>query len=222
MLSGISSITSSHLPSSLPKHQVPSSLTLPIRHNAHPGSTLPTHLLAIASSSKAAANEPVLLFPMHSIVLASQCSSFPRLPSSLHSTHSNSTIKLPVLPFTLPSPTAFRLIHSYLYTHALESILHALLPVPTSFAHNGLAHHTVLSTLASPSALHQLSSYVVQAYGGDVQRVFGCAGHVKELWQDMVALGLNDPELWDTLDLAWEIVLGALNLAAAAQREMEM
>jgi len=55
-----------------------------------------------------------------------------------------------------------------------------------------------------------------------VQRVFGCAGHVKELWQDMVALGLNDPELWDTLDLAWEIVLGALNLAAAAQREMEM
>jgi len=31
----------------------------------------------------------------------------------------------------------------------------------------------------------------------------------------MVALGLHDPELWDTVDLAWEIVLGALNLAAA-------
>jgi hypothetical protein len=31
----------------------------------------------------------------------------------------------------------------------------------------------------------------------------------------MVALGLYDPELWDAVDLAWEVVLGALNLAAA-------
>jgi hypothetical protein len=31
----------------------------------------------------------------------------------------------------------------------------------------------------------------------------------------MVALGLCDPELWDTVDLAWEVVLGALNLAAS-------
>jgi hypothetical protein len=30
----------------------------------------------------------------------------------------------------------------------------------------------------------------------------------------MVALGLHDLELWDTLDLAWEIILGALSLAA--------
>jgi hypothetical protein len=31
----------------------------------------------------------------------------------------------------------------------------------------------------------------------------------------MVALGLYDSELWDTVDLAWEVVLGALNLAAS-------
>jgi hypothetical protein len=39
--------------------------------------------------------------------------------------------------------------------------------------------------------------------------------HVKEVWQDMVALGLYDPQLWDAIDLAWEVILGALNLAAA-------
>jgi hypothetical protein len=32
----------------------------------------------------------------------------------------------------------------------------------------------------------------------------------------MAALGLYDLELWDTIDLAWEIVLEALNLAAAS------
>jgi hypothetical protein len=41
------------------------------------------------------------------------------------------------------------------------------------------------------------------------------AAHVKELWQDMATLGLYNCELWDTIDLAWEIVLEALNLVAA-------
>ncbi|KAJ7434357.1 hypothetical protein FB451DRAFT_1418918 [Mycena latifolia] len=43
--------------------------------------------------------------------------------------------------------------------------------------------------------------------------LMGHAGHVKELGQDMVTLGMYDAELWDALDLTWE-VLGALNLAA--------
>ncbi|KAJ7130465.1 hypothetical protein C8R44DRAFT_775589, partial [Mycena epipterygia] len=38
------------------------------------------------------------------------------------------------------------------------------------------------------------------------------------LWPEMVTLGLYDAPLWDALDLAWEVVLGALNLAAAQPR----
>ncbi|KAJ6565547.1 hypothetical protein DFH09DRAFT_1314838 [Mycena vulgaris] len=37
---------------------------------------------------------------------------------------------------------------------------------------------------------------------------------VLPLWQDMVALGVYDSELWDALDLAWELVLGTLDSAA--------
>ncbi len=44
----------------------------------------------------------------------------------------------------------------------------------------------------------------------------GLTGRVKDLWQDLVSIGLYELELWDTLDLAWEILLGALNLAATA------
>ncbi|KAJ7079007.1 hypothetical protein C8R44DRAFT_824964 [Mycena epipterygia] len=43
----------------------------------------------------------------------------------------------------------------------------------------------------------------------------GHAGHVKELWQDMVALGLSDAPLCNALDSEWEVVLGALNLTVA-------
>ena len=90
----------------------------------------------------------------------------------------------------------------------------SLFPLPSSFVQS-LSHNTVQSTLASGSSLHKLSSYLCSSAGSSLQVLTTHAAHVKELWQDMVALGLHDPELWDTVDLAWEIVLGALNLAAA-------
>ena len=90
----------------------------------------------------------------------------------------------------------------------------SLFPLPATFVQS-LSHHTVQSTLASGTSLHQLSSYLCSATGGSLQALTTHAAHVKELWQDMVALGLHDPELWDAVDLSWEVVLGALNLAAA-------
>jgi hypothetical protein len=59
------------------------------------------------------------------------------------------------------------------------------------------------------------NSNLCSSAGSSLQILTTHAAHVKELWQDMVALGLYDPELWDTVDLAWEVVLGALNLAAS-------
>lgn len=208
MLGGISALPSSHLPNSMPKSHVPSALSIPVRA---PSSSYPTHVLAVASS-KASANEHALMFPIHNIVLASQCSSLPRLPPSSPAAHG--TLTVPILPLALPSPAAFKIIHSYLYTHSLESVIKSLFPLPSGFVH-GLSHHTVQSTLASGTSLHQLSSYLCSSSGSSLQALTTHAAHVKELWQDLVALGLHDPELWDTIDLAWEIVLGALNLAAA-------
>jgi hypothetical protein len=118
-----------------------------------------------------------------------------------------------VLPLNLPSPAAFKIIHTYLYNHSLEVFMKSLFPLPTAFVQS-LSHHTVQSTLASGSSLHQLSSYLCSATGGSLQALTTHAAHVKELWQDFVALGLHDPELWDAIDLSWEVVLGALNLAA--------
>lgn len=88
----------------------------------------------------------------------------------------------------------------------------ALIPLPGGFA-QGLSHQTVQDALSSGTTLHQLSSYLCSSASSNLQTLTTHAAHVKELWQDMAALGLHDPELWDALDLAWEVVLGALNLA---------
>jgi len=199
------------LPVSIPKCHVPSSLSVPVRGTSVSSQpTYPTHLLAIAHS-KSSPNEHASLFPVHSVIIASQCTTLPRLPPS--SGPSSGSVHLPVLPLTLPSPAAFKLLHTYLYDHSLEGLMRSLFPLPSPFVQS-LSHHTIQSTLASGSSLHQLSSYLCSSTAGSLQALTTHAAHVKELWQDIVALGIHDPELWDALDLSWEVVLGALNLAA--------
>jgi hypothetical protein len=211
MLSGIGSISKSQLPSSISRSQLTSPMTVRVS-GPHP--SYPTHALAISStSSKGASNETLLIFPVHSLVLASHCASLPTLPPS---SQSGNTLNLPVLPLALPSPAAFSVLHQFMYHHRLDVVLKALVPLPPTFLHN-LSHHTVQSTLASASLLHQLSSYVCSSANSSLTNLMTHTAHVKELWQDMVALGLHDPELWDTIDLAWEVLLGALNLAATSQ-----
>ena len=69
-------------------------------------------------------------------------------------------------------------------------------------------------TLRTPAALHPLQHHLIAACGGNVAALMDHAAHVKELWQDMVALGVYDPALWDALDLAWEVVLGGMGRCA--------
>lgn len=213
MLAGIAALAPSHLPTTMPKSHLPPSLSIPLRGTSTADPTYPTHILAVSSSKSSSSD--VTMFPVHSLVLASNCASLPRLPPSSHQPHSP-TLTLPVLPLSLPSPAAFSILHSYMYSHRLDSVLKALFPVPSGFLAS-LSHQTVQSTLQSGTTLHQLSSYLCSSASSNLHTLTSHAAHVKEIWQDMAALGLHDPELWDTIDLAWEVVLGALNLAAAGK-----
>lgn len=152
------------------------------------------------------------MYPVHAVVLASQCALLPPLPSSFP--HPDSGLQLPVLPLALPSAEAFSILHSYMYTRRLDVVLKGLFPMPAGFL-DSLSHETVQAALASGGVLHQLASYLCSSSSSSLQNLMVHAAHVKELWQDMAALGLHDPELWDTIDLAWEVILGALNLAAS-------
>lgn len=120
------------------------------------------------------------------------------------------------MPIQLPSPAAFHILHSFMYTHNVGALLSALLPLPKAFTHaKGFNGEHVTSVMRSGSKLHELSSYLCSASHKSLSSLTAHAAHVKELWQDCVTLGVYDLELWDAMDLAWEIVLGAMNIAAA-------
>jgi hypothetical protein len=211
MLSGNTCIS---LPSGLTKSRLPSSLTVqlrPSRSSAPP--LLPTHLLAISQMSKghSSSDSHVTLFPIHGIVFASHCANLPRLHAGSQQ-HSH-TLQLPILTLSIPSPGAFSLIHSYLYTRSLEDLLSCLIPLPSSFVRN-ITAEAIQHTMTSRSKLHKLSMYLCSSSAETSQSIMSHASHVKELWQDCAALGVQSAELWECIDLAWEVVLGALNITS--------
>ncbi|KAJ6568268.1 hypothetical protein DFH09DRAFT_918153 [Mycena vulgaris] len=222
MLAGIAALAPSYLPTSLPCSHLVAMLSVPLL--VSPGAapvSYPTHVLAIASVAKGKSGEhgaAHTIFPVHTVVLAAHCAKLPRLPpSALSGSSRTASATLPVLLLTLPSLRAF------MYTHRLAPALATLLPLPPAFLASAsshgrsgeeLTHATLLVTLASPPALHALASHLCASASSNLDTLMGHAVHVKELWQDMVTLGVCDPELWDALDLAWEVVLGALDLAA--------
>lgn len=227
MLAGVSTLVMSHLPPTMSKHQLPRSVSIPLRAPSGPstGPTIPTHILAVSAASKgpAAPTSPdASLHPTHALILAAHCSNLPILPPShppSSRAHQQGSVTLPVLPISLPSPQTFSLLHYFLYTHDASTLLSQLFPkssLPPSFLSSVAAapQACVQQTLASGGKLHQLSAGLSSSARGDLQALMGVAGVVSGVWRNVVALGVSDPELWDVLDLAWEVVLGSLNLAA--------
>ncbi|KAG0703534.1 hypothetical protein DFH29DRAFT_981858 [Suillus ampliporus] len=217
MLAGIAALSPSHLPSSMPRsqlHHTPS-LTVPIRPSGS-SSSYPTHILALSRSSNSS-DSYVTLVATHSLILASNCASLPRLPPSASSHGAAVSVTLPVLPLTIPAPAAFSPLHTFLYTHSAPQLLSVLLPaVPGSFLSTLTSPQALRGTLASGPALHTLSAHLMASAPG-MGALTNVAQNIAAVWRNAVALGVHDPELWDCLDLAWEVILGAMNLGAGAR-----
>ncbi|KAF7292761.1 hypothetical protein MIND_01174600 [Mycena indigotica] len=89
----------------------------------------PTHMLAIHGTASSSSNtQAVSLFPVHDIVFAAHCATFPVLPSSQPTT-TDSTISVPIVPMRLPSPETFSILQGYLYTQQ-PSFLRSALKTP--------------------------------------------------------------------------------------------
>ncbi|KAJ7201165.1 hypothetical protein GGX14DRAFT_699575 [Mycena pura] len=197
-----------------------------------PHPPLPTHLVAVSAAAKSSKDEMDALrgsspcTPSSSLRTApsSRASRPPRRPCA------RASVSLPVIQLSLPSPPAFAILQSWMYTGRLDTAISALLPVPSSFleclagaqsATSSIsgsapdpAHAFLAGTLSSCTAQHAPAAHLCAAASGNLTALMEHVGHVKELWQDMVALGVCDPGLWAALDVAWETVLGAMNLAA--------
>lgn len=128
---------------------------------------LPTHMLAVYSSLPGAnQSNPsngqtqiktrVSLLPTHAVMLAAHCAAVPPLPVSNPTKRTQgkdtkqAVLTLPVVPLSIPSPTAFPLLSAYLYTQDSDNLLRALLGVPLSPA-SSPTHVSTPSILLSPA-----------------------------------------------------------------------
>ena len=227
------------IPSSLPKSHLPSSLDAPVRPTSHPppSASFPTHLLAVSSSRSApstpntptvasfaaqmASSNTCTLYPTHSLVLAAHCAALPSLPSSRPSGKSTS-VTLPVVPLVVPDATTFPHLHAYLHTKRADVLLAALLPClqmslpQTSSSSSSAVSRSYVAQFTSDKLLRfaQILASQVYSQGGSAgasQILMAYAKVVTNLWKNTCAFGIYDTELWGVIDLAYEILLAALN-----------
>ncbi|KAF7329085.1 hypothetical protein MKEN_00169000 [Mycena kentingensis (nom. inval.)] len=212
------------IPAGLPRSQLPPYMTVPAARprkllvplNAPPVEPIqPTHLLAIGNTNPSTLEDVHLLFPIHAAVLAAECAKLPPLPPSAPAPV-NGMLHLPVLPLALPSAPGFSILLGYLYHHNPGMVLNTVLPLSHEFIQQMQSVKALRATINSPTERHYMAQHLGRVTGWSMQTLMKHMGHIKELWQDMVALGIDEDGIWETVEFGYEIVLAALNLAVMA------
>jgi hypothetical protein len=177
-------------------------------------SDIPTHMLAVSSPDLPGSPRRVLIQPIHHIILATHYASLPKLlRTTPRIPDKTGHITLPVLPLNIPSVDTFSLLIRFLYTKDTLYLLGMLLPTRT-------ATPVWLLDLAmdfDPDAPELREYRVMLGQTFTFQVLIEHIWVINGLWKNTAALGISDPGLWDVLDLAWHLVLGAVCLEYPAE-----
>ena len=187
--------------SSIPSTGLPSSVALHYRESVQERAILPSHMFAIANSSKSKAT----LYPCHHLLFALQCSKLPVLPMSQPRVV-DGQVTLPVISISLPSPETFPLIRDFLYTRGCDRFLAALMP---SLSYKDIPQ--VDSNAGSAGIVPALSRALAQTL--NTEKLMERAMMIHGVWANTCALGIADESLWRSMETAWAIVTGALVLS---------
>jgi hypothetical protein len=104
---------------------------------------------------------------------------------------------VPVVGLCLPSPKTFQHLLSYLYIKRTYLLLKSLLPESPP------RQLEIDESVRVPFAMKLAGKFTALLLLQYIKIVDG-------LWQNVCALGVFDDDLWDTMDLAWEVLLTAL------------
>jgi len=184
-----------------------------------PTSQQPSTEASPSDSAPALPSRKVVLYPVHSLVLAAHCACLPIAPASpFHSETGprgqkispDTPVDLPVWRIVLPAPELFPILSVYLYNKNLPNLYKAMLPaeVPENF-------YSKPGTTACPTPLE------IQACGEDLGQKFGqqdllrCLGRVTGIHRNAYALGVCDEGLWMALGIAYESLLIAFHAACS-------
>ncbi|KAJ7938787.1 hypothetical protein B0H13DRAFT_2554563 [Mycena leptocephala] len=149
--------------------------------------------------------------PTHIVVLALHCARLPTFPATsptpTYTSENRTELTVPVQPLGLPSTATYQLLSTFLYTKRAGHLLESLLPCPPP----PTLHDDRTQILAF--ALRLAGTYTSQALLLHVNKVHG-------LWQNACVLGVFVDALWDTIDLAWEVLLTAMAFSAGTPQLM--
>ncbi|KAJ7846111.1 clampless1 Clp1 protein [Mycena olivaceomarginata] len=169
-----------------PKDALPAEITITVTdHSDFPP---PTHMLAIhgraAKEAPSTSRRQVTLVPAHSVILALHCARLPKLTPS-------------------PSPPAYT-SDSEGCNQLVVPVQPLCLPSPATFS---LLSSFLYTKRKLPAFAGRLAgTYTAQALLLHVNSVHG-------LWQNACVLGVYVDELWDAIDLAWEVLLTAMAIS---------
>ncbi|KZS96984.1 kinase-like protein [Sistotremastrum niveocremeum HHB9708] len=174
--------------------------------NGQPTADLPSHIIAVHSDAESSSQSPVTFHPVHPLIIASHCAAIPpfikpKLEGFSSSEGSgSSTLSVPILRVALPDPSAFPSLLLWIYNRNPRTLLTTILNLQAplvdpahidSYTPTELA--AVLADTFSTSALARI------------------AQHVHGVWADACRLGVWEPDLWATLELAGGAVQVAWN-----------
>lgn len=198
---------------------------------------LPSHMLAIHDPSDVGTeDEPkkVTMYPVHNVILASQCSNLPALPiypkkgMKLSSTQCHQ--QLPVVHLGVPHPESFPVIKDFLYTHDTSGLVSYMLPLVPSTPSTCEAAEIALdpgTDYATKAAAYRewkkdMSDRYADAIAAQLEPsvILQHLARVYSVYRNTVALGIRDERIWEYLDMCWEILIVAI--ARANGREMEI
>ncbi|KAF8182974.1 hypothetical protein K438DRAFT_1502329, partial [Mycena galopus ATCC 62051] len=197
----------------------------------------PTHVFAVSPpQSKNATTAPedsLQLVPFHGPVFAANCAAQILRPASTDepdegdgdanadmddddgvNANAAETITLPVCTISLPSVQAFFTLRTYMYTKRISALFTDFFPLADTDDDSD-SEALNLKGLDSSTAL-RLATRLVLAHPG-FTHILECASRILDVWKTAWCLGLEvypdaQSGFWDALDLAWEVVLAALNL----------
>ncbi|KAI0772739.1 hypothetical protein BD413DRAFT_438189, partial [Trametes elegans] len=156
------------------------------------------------------------LYPTHAAIWAAYCARLPALP--LRPTRLKifedpragagaeraTVLHLPVVPLAVPCPRMFLPVVMFVYSFRQSTFVSVLLPCA--------AFELPADSVATPLAEHVPQYAQALADEGDMARLCRIAKNVHDVWRNMVALGVVEDRMWEALDIAWEIVLTAMEL----------
>jgi len=214
MLQVLSSVEGNPIKDALPKE-----LSI-IVHDL--SSALPSHMFAVyGPPSKKGSSErrKVTLYPAHSLIFAAYCSKLPPFPPAATPTTSQSGVpqelNVPIRPLCLPSPQTYPHLSAFLYTKRTDILLQSLMPCqpPTTLGQGQEQDPSSQSSQLVDFSARLAGTYTTQALLQHTMTVHG-------LWQNVCALGIFDECLWETIDLAWQILLTAIAIGTGNPQSM--